>query len=534
MTLTAEMVRLYAMGGLTLIGLIAVLQGLRLSRAQRPASPPKSLPPTATPAFLFDGDTLVDASPSGAALIADAAPAQSDLDSLVAVLFRQFPDLRQHLESLTAGNRISLPAATDGNLCLSLSREQDLTRITLESRNVSTAAQQYDDLERASLREELQQMRRILRDTPQLIWTEDDQGQLIWANAAYLSYADRLMPAGDRAGRVWPGERLFTDIQPPLPSDPRTFGGRYALQLPGEKAEHWFDVTAVPQDGSVHYFAMDANATVRAERAQHEFQQTLGKTFAQLSTGLAIFNRKRQLAMFNPALLDMTGLPFAFMSARPSIDVVLDRLREMRRLPEPKNYSTWKDQFTALEAAAKNGTYSERWDMPDGQTFRVTGRPHPDGALAFLFEDISAEVSLTRRFRAEIETGQAVMNALSDAIAVFSPSNTLLMTNAAYDTVWQGADDSQMTVHDLRSALRIWKARTAPTGLWREVEEFGRVRQDRRLISAPLTLTNGRAMDCEVQAIPGGMTMVRFRTIADRIDGPRPYVKPSERRTATG
>ena len=534
MSLTAEMVRLCVMGGLTLIGLIAVLQGLRLSRRDQRISSPKSLPPTTTPAFLFDGDSLVDASPSGAALIADAAPAQSDLETLVAVLLRQFPDLRQHIKSLTTCGHITLPAATNSNLCLSIRRDRDLTRITLESGTPATAAQQYDDLERASLREELHQLRRILRDTPQLIWTEDDQGQLIWANAAYLSYADRKMPAGDRAGQVWPGERLFADIPPPLPNDPRTFGGRHALQLPGEKAEHWFDVTAVPQDGSVHYFAIDANATVRAERAQHEFQQTLGKTFAQLSTGLAIFNRKRQLAMFNPALLDMTGLPFAFMSARPSIDVVLDRLREMRRLPEPKNYTTWKDQFTALEAAAKNGTYSERWDMPDGQTFRVTGRPHPDGAVAFLFEDVSAEVSLTRRFRAEIETGQAVMNALPDAIAVFSPSNTLLMTNAAYDEIWRNVNDNQMAVHDLRSALRIWKARTAATGLWREVEDFGRLRQDRRQISAPLILTNGRCMDCEVQAIPGGMTMVRFRMMADQFDGPRSHAQPPERRTASG
>lgn len=534
MTLNVDMVRLFAMVGLSLVGLIAVVQSLRATRLQRYVVAPKSLPRLATPAFLFDQDTLVDASPSGAALIADAAAGPSDLDSVVAVLSRQFPDLRQHLDALTSGGRVAIPAATDVNMCLTLSDDQGLTRLSLDTRTVETAAQQYTDLERASLRDEVQQMRRIIRDTPQLIWTEDNLGQLIWANAAYLSYADRLMPSGDRAGRVWPGGRLFADIQPPHGKDPHTFGGRYALQLPGEKAEHWFDVTAVPQDGSVNYFAIDANATVRAERAQHEFQQTLGKTFAQLSTGLAIFNRKRQLAMFNPALLDMTGLPFAFMSARPSIDVVLDRLREMRKLPEPKNYATWKDQFTALEAAAMNGTYSERWDMPDGQTFRVTGRPHPDGALAFLFEDISAEVSLTRRFRAEIETGQAVLNALPEAIAVFSPSNTLLMTNAAYDAIWQSADASQMTVHDLRSALRIWKSRTAPTGLWREVEEFGRLRQDRKYISDRLTLTNGRWMECEVQAIPGGMTMVRFSKATDLIEGPRPYTNNPERRAAAG
>jgi|TARA_R110000787_G_scaffold147361_5_gene261085 hypothetical protein len=53
-----------------------------------------------------------------------------------------------------------------------------------------------------------------------------------------------------------------------LPKDPRTFGGRHALQLPGERAEHWFDITAVPQGGFVIYFVIYANAAVRAERAQ--------------------------------------------------------------------------------------------------------------------------------------------------------------------------------------------------------------------------------------------------------------------------
>ena len=534
MTMTSELMRFSAAGGLSLIGLIAAWQSWRLVRPTRTGASPQTLPAVATPSFLFDQDTLLDASPSGAALIAGAASAPSDLDSVVAVLSRQFPDLRSRLDAIKDGERAVMPAVTGGGLCLILSEERGLTRISLETQDTATAAQQYDDLEKDSLRGELHQLRLITRDTPQLIWSEDDQGQLIWANAAYLSYADRLMPDGERTGRVWPAGRLFTDIQPPLRNDPRTFGGRHALQLPGEKAEHWFDVTAVPQDGSVNYFAIDANATVRAERAQNEFQQTLGKTFAQLSTGLAIFNRKRQLAMFNPALLDMTGLPFAFLSARPSIDVVLDRLREMRKLPEPKNYSTWKDQFTALEAAAKNGTYAERWDLPDGQTFRVTGRPHPDGALAFLFEDISAEVSLTRRFRAEIETGQAVMNALPDAIAVFSPSNTLVMTNSAYDAIWQTADESQMMIHDLRSALRIWKSRTAPTGLWREVEEFGRLRHDRRMISDRLTLTNGLWLDCQVQAIPGGMTLVRFCPSSQQLDGPLTYPKSAERRAANG
>ncbi|MBU2358148.1 MAG: PAS-domain containing protein [Alphaproteobacteria bacterium] len=534
--LTLEMVRFAAAGGLVATGLACAAQTflsvIRIPRRRENAG----LPELATPVFLFQDDSLVDASASGAALIAEAAKDRSERDALVHVLHRQFPDLRNSLDDLRTGDRISLQSVVDPSLKVILTRDDGLTRISLVADgDTRSAAQTCGDLERASMLEELNLMRLIVRDTPQLIWREDPQGHLIWANAAYLSYADRMMPDGERRGQIWPGERLFADIHPPLPTDPRTFEGRHALQLPGEKAEHWFEVTAVPQDGSVIYFAIDSNSTVRAERAQHDFQQTLAKTFAHLSTGLAIFNKKRQLAMFNPALLDMTGLHFAFMSQRPSLDRVLDRLREMRRLPEPKNYITWREQFSALEAAAQNGTYSERWDMPDGQTFRVTGRPHPDGALAFLFEDISAEVSLTRRFRSEIETGQAVLDALPDAIAVFSSSNTLTMTNAAYDRMWQTEGDPQIQTHDLRSALRMWKSQAAPTALWREVEDFGRLRQDRPIVRDQLVLHSGRRMDCEITAISGGMTMIRFSASTERLRAPqRPRLTSSEDRLATG
>lgn len=523
MLLTNELIRFFAEGSFALIGLFAAVQAIRSYSFPAPRQSVKTLPDLQTPAFLFDQDTLVDASPSGAALIANSQAGQSDRDAVIAVLSRQFPNLREKILSLGTDCSVALAGTGDAGLGLTLSDRQGLLRISLNAPGVETATRHYEDLERESLLDELNMLRLITRDTPQLIWTEDAQGHLIWANAAYLSYADRQMPDDDRSGRVWPGERLFADIPPPLPNDPRTFGGRHALQLPGERAEHWFDITAVPQDGSVIYFAIDANAAVRAERAQQEFQQTLAKTFAQLSTGLAIFNRKRQLAMFNPALLDMTGLAFGFMSTRPTIDMVLHRLRETRKLPEPKNYNTWKEQFSALEAAAKKGTYSELWEMPDGQTYRVTGRPHPDGALAFLFEDITAEVSLTRHFRAEIETGQSVMNALPDAIAVFSPSNTLVMTNAAYDEIWQRDDESQMLVHDLRSALRIWKARCGPSSLWQDVENFGQMRRDSHIVSDGLIMTNGRRLDCAVQAITGGMTLVRFTPAMARLESsPQP------------
>ena len=108
-----------------------------------------------------------------------------------------------------------------------------------------------------------------------------------------------------------------------------------------------------------------------------------------------MFDAKRGLSLFNPALTDLTALPVDFLSARPTLHAFIDRLREARRMPEPRDWRSWRERITALEAASTEGTYLETWNLPAGQTWRVSGRPHPDGAIALMFEDITAEISLT-------------------------------------------------------------------------------------------------------------------------------------------
>ena len=76
------------------------------------------------------------------------------------------------------------------------------------------------------------------------------------------------------------------------------------------------------------------------------------------------------------------------------------------------------------------------WSLSGGQTYRVTGQPHPDGAIALLMEDITEEMSVTRSFRAETALGQSVIDAMDEAIAVFSSAGSLLMWNAAYEKLW--------------------------------------------------------------------------------------------------
>lgn len=461
------------------------------------------------PVFLFENRTLIDATPDAQAMISAHVDHMDDLDAVLHVLSPHFPDLQTELAG-ELPDQIRIESATHDQLWIDIRKHSDKLRIAVKATHRADKLSASDLIANDVQLSELTMLRNMTQHNPQLIWQEDSDGRLLWANQSYLKFCDAVhRPQQPDDAAAWPNTPLFPDLHGNLSARENNLR-RLSVTLPEKRAEQWFDITSVKQGTGFLHFATDANAIVRADHERRQFVQTLSKTFADLSIGLAIFNKRRELTMFNPALLDMTNLPVEFLSRRPLLDSVLDRLRETRMMPEPKNYANWREHFTALETAAKNGRYTETWNLPEGQTYRVTGRPHPDGAFAFLFEDISAEISLTRRFRTDIETGQAVLDTLPDAIAVFSSAGTMVMSNAAYKSLWGDPTEQGLSTHDLPVAMRAWQTHCAPTAIWAELRNFIQKLGARVAWSDRVVLDDGRQLRCHANPISGGMTMVRF------------------------
>ena len=466
---------------------------------------------TGLPVFLFENETLIDATTTAQDFIARRPKDMTEFDYLISLLGGFFPTILTDVTDLADGKKASVVSSRDDSLSVDIAKKDQALRITLNGSDHLQALLQYKDLEQEALQNETDTLRYLCDHAPQLIWQEDSEnGQVVWANKAYLEYSDRKQPPTAHTGQAWPSHRLFDELPYPIAKDATPLTSRRSLKLAGQEAEHWFDVTSMPGPAGALHYASCANDVMRAEEGQKSFMATIANTFAQLSIGLAIFDSKRRLASYNPAFGELTGLPTNFLIGRPSIHNVLDRLRDLQILPEPKDYTSFRQHFAALEAEAKNGTYVENWEMPDGQTFRVTGRPHPNGALAFLFEDVTAEVSLTRRFRTEIETGQSVLDSLPDAIAVFSATNMLVVANDAYFDLWGQPETTMSANMDLRTSLRTWKADCVSTGAWRRIEDFAKAPSTREPWSDTVVRLDGRQITCAVTPLPNNMTLVRF------------------------
>ena len=409
------------------------------------------------------------------------------------------------------GARSSAPATfeaarTDDAARLHIAKRGSGLGITLDDPVAATVADRHLRLD---LTRQLMDIDTVAGLLPCPVWLESASGHIEWANRAC---SDLLAQTESR--RSFPGFDL------PLPADSESVTKRAAIEDPRTGIAHWFSVTRRrTPDGRTLGLAIDIDAVIDAEVAQRKFVQTLTKTFAQLSTGLAIFDRERQLVLFNPALIDLLALPAEFLSARPTLLTFFDRLRDNRMMPEPKDYANWRQQITELVIASVDGRFQETWTLPSGLTYRVTGRPHPDGAIALLFEDISAEISLTRRFRSQLTLGQSVIDTLDEAIVVFSSTGALISSNRAFHRLWKmdpGTSFAEVTASD---ALRQWRQMARPGPFWDKLRTYLADPSDRSEWFSDIVLKDSTAFECRVMPLASGATLIGFNL--------RPVLEPA-------
>jgi PAS domain-containing protein len=455
--------------------LIAQLAGPGAGAAPQSAGPPG--PPEEDPvALLFDGESLHHASDSARANLA-LDPTLHDWQDLRRALegdFPELPDSAAEAEGLTLeapGRRLEVTRQGAMRLVLLLGPEESGPQATVLLNRLSETA-------------------------PHPAWEEDETGQITWHNQAYTRLAARL----DRPD----GARLF-----PTP-DPGGADQTTVLREGGE-GSLTFSLDASEADGRLMCHATNIDAQIAAEAARLTFMQTLGKTFAHLPTGLAIFDRHGRLALFNPSLVDLTQLQPVFLSSKPDILGFFDQLRENRRMPEPKNYADWRRGIADLLRRASGEGYHDTWSLADGRTFRVQGRPQPDGATAFLIDDITSEVVMTRSFRRELEIGQGLLDVIEDAIAVFSRGGVLTFSNARYRRLWKQDPEAAFADVTIRDCLDLWQGRWPELAAWPTLEPFVNALEDPDPAHFDLPEPSGGAI--ELRAIAPGARMVRFRGV---------------------
>lgn len=339
-------------------------------------------------------------------------------------------------------------------------------------------------------------------------WQRSSDGKVIWANGAFHSLLSDIGADTNTSPLTLPSSFQITSGE-----EPQNQNRRASISIPNgtSNEQRWFQLCERTSDtGDIIGYALDATDVVSVESTLSRFVGTLTESFAQLSTGLAIFDADRRITMFNPAIADLLTLDPVWLASKPGLRDFMSALREKQMVPEQKTTGEWKSFIQNIEKGAVDGTLVEKWVLPSGQTFKITGRPHPHGAIALMIEDISTRVSLERKYRSEIEQSRATLDNLSEAICIFDTAGKLIYSNGAADERWGFRLSSKGSWNDIVSITSKWSSLCDPNPVWGDLREFVTSMDQRASWHADINLLAGGTVQAVFAPLPDGSTLTAF------------------------
>jgi signal transduction histidine kinase len=286
-------------------------------------------------------------------------------------------------------------------------------------------------------------LRTTLEAIPVPVWRRDRNLALVDCNAAYAAALDttRDTALSDRrelAPAIGRGKALEL-ARAAAAGETRT--ERQHIVVSGSR--RLIEITETPdREGGTIGFAIDRTDLEDAEAELSRHINAHGEVLESIHAAVAIYGADKRLKFFNSAFAGLWGIETDWLAGGPSLDELLERLRERRRIPELADFRAFKrqqmDMFTSLIEPRQ-----ELLHLPDNRTLSLSVSPHPLGGLIFVYEDVTDRLALERSYNTLIEVQRESLDNLFESIAVFGSDGRLKLHNPAYRTMW-GLSDTDL------------------------------------------------------------------------------------------
>ncbi|MBA2772161.1 MAG: PAS-domain containing protein [Sphingomonas sp.] len=370
----------------------------------------------------------------------------------------------------------------------------------------------------------------LIESAPFPMWYRGPDLSLGLVNSAFVDAVD----GRDAADVIARSSELIGDVEEAKSAaiaaleSGKPYVRKQAAIIHGER--RMLQIVNVPlPTGAVAGFGIDIQQLedARAELGRHiQSQRELAD---RMTAGAAQFDAERNLSFFNVPFAAMAHLESEWLSEQPEFDQVIERMRENNRLPETRDFPSWKDErrawFTSPEEAIE-----EDWMLSNGDHFRVVAQPLPDGGLRLFFEDRTEQVRLASARDTLLRVRAATFDNLFEAISVFASDGRLYLWNRRFSQVWD-LDEEWLSDHPRVDELvpAIARKLVNPTAAAQIREMVRKTTNERQPASGRITLTDGRHFEFAAVPLPDGNALF---TLVDVTDSTRIEAALRERATA--
>jgi signal transduction histidine kinase len=368
------------------------------------------------------------------------------------------------------------------------------------------------------LRDAYRALKGLIEAAPMPMWYRTGDLRLALVNSAYVEAVE----AGDADDVVARQVELVESGAPGTPpgqaiaareagtaratAQPATIGGQRRM----------LRIHDVPlADGGVAGFAIDIEELEQARGGIKRFGEAQRAMLDRLSAGVAQFGPDRTLVFCNQPFRRLFAMRPEWLSDRPEFERVLERMREVGRLPEVRDFPGWKaarrDWFTAADESIE-----ESWHLAGGTHIRVVAQPLPDGGLLLIFEDRTEQVQLASARDTLLRVRTATIDNLFEAIAVFAADGRLQHWNNKFRTAF-GFDETMLEGHPrvdaLARAAADRLANPARAGLMAELVRSATAERLQR--GGRVAFADGRHFEFGAVPLPDGNALFTMLDISD-------------------
>src|SRR3954463_15127877 len=362
-----------------------------------------------------------------------------------------------------------------------------------------------------TLQEETELLRDFAAAAPWPIWAKSAQGDLRYANPAYV----KVTEARSVADAIHRNLELLESDQRGEMSQSLNDNLAYAARLPivvgGERRT--YDVHALKLGDGSAGIAIDASEATELRAALTRMAEAHRRTLDQLSSGVAVFDSRRRLAFYNGSYRQLWGLDEAFLDANPDDSSVLDRLRANRKLPEQPDFRAWKAKLHEAYRAVEPESCT--WFLPDGRAIAVVTTPNLEGGVTYLFDNVTESLDMARRFDGLIRVQRETLDSLNEAVAVFGSNGRVQLFNPAFAKMWKLPADALREQPHIETVEDWCRPLFDDALTWRTLREAITAIENRAQVALKLERKDGSVLDCMTMPLPDGATMLTFQDISD-------------------
>lgn len=364
------------------------------------------------------------------------------------------------------------------------------------------------------LSREINACRSLLDALPVPVWLRGSAGGLEWVNAAYVRAVDssgaeevltrqiELLESRERSAV----ERTLRGGKP--------YRKRAPIVVGGERKAH--DVIAVGLgDGAAAAAAIDVAAIEDARGQLDRELAAFDRTLDKVATAVAIFGPDQRLQFFNEAFARMWRLDRQWLRAKPTDGEILDRLRELSRLPAVVDYRRWKAGRLDIYKKNGGGVPEDWWHLPDGRMVHVLAEQRPDGGVTILYDDATERLALESRYHTLIGVQRETLDSLKEGVAVFATDGRLKLYNSAFAGIWKlsraSLDEGPHIDGIVKQARVLFEDDRTWARLAWSITSLG---DEREQLSGQMVRADGSVIEFATAPLPDGATLVTFADVS--------------------